>query len=375
MGASSKLKEYKNIFDEAKKANLETLSTWYSLFNMKEDPFSTDIKFEHFDFFVNQNEIVKSLIFDIGVASRNIPVMELLVGPLGSGKSTILSYVHHITNQLSQEDPSFNIKGNFMSVEQLLECDNSEEFENEQKLYGESRRQYDYFFFDDAHYNQISNTKKYFVKTALKLFSITPVHLQKIMEELDTKPNVFYVKPLTIKGAKDMLDRRITYSLFDTQTKITVEEIFDAESIKIMHKYCFGLPRLILKCASECLQCLAFNYKKDRAEISKHKVTADIAENSCRYVKCYHAYENYYDLSEHKMTILNKVIDKEKTPTEISSDLKKDRTTISRHLSELYDMGLVKLEIHGRESHYRATEPVRILREIKTLPKGVWENG
>ncbi|MCA2003857.1 MAG: hypothetical protein LDL06_03735, partial [Candidatus Nitrosotenuis sp.] len=146
MGASSKLKEYKNIFDEAKKANLETLSTWYSLFNMREDPFSADIKFEDFDFFVNQNEIVKSLIFDIGVASRNIPIMELLVGPSGSGKSTILSYIHHVTTQLSREDLNFNIKGNFMSVEELLENDDSEEYESEQKLFSESRKKYDYFF-------------------------------------------------------------------------------------------------------------------------------------------------------------------------------------------------------------------------------------
>lgn len=375
MGASSKLKEYKNIFDEAKKANLETLSTWYSLFNMREDPFSADIKFEDFDFFVNQNEIVKSLIFDIGVASRNIPIMELLVGPSGSGKSTILSYIHHVTTQLSREDLNFNIKGNFMSVEELLENDDSEEYESEQKLFSESRKKYDYFFFDDSNHHQISKIKEYFVKTKLKLFSTTPIHLLEIMQELDTKPNVFYVKPLTINDTKDMLDKRITYSLFDAKTTITVDEIFDDESIKIIHKYCFGLPKLILKCASACLQSLAFNYKKDRTEISRHKVIADIAEEACKYIKSYHAYRNYDDLSEHKMIIIDKVIDNEKTPTEISSDLKKDRTTISRHLSELHDLGLVKLETRGRESRYRATEPVRILREIRAMPKEVWKNG
>ncbi|MCA2003694.1 MAG: winged helix-turn-helix domain-containing protein, partial [Candidatus Nitrosotenuis sp.] len=230
-------------------------------------------------------------------------------------------------------------------------------------------------FFDDSNHHQISKIKEYFVKTKLKLFSTTPIHLLEIMQELDTKPNVFYVKPLTINDTKDMLDKRITYSLFDAKTTITVDEIFDDESIKIIHKYCFGLPKLILKCASACLQSLAFNYKKDRTEISRHKVIADIAEEACKYIKSYHAYRNYDDLSEHKMIIIDKVIDNEKTPTEISSDLKKDRTTISRHLSELHDLGLVKLETRGRESRYRATEPVRILREIRAMPKEVWKNG
>jgi predicted transcriptional regulator/energy-coupling factor transporter ATP-binding protein EcfA2 len=375
MDASSKFKEYKIIFNEAKKAKLETLSTWYSLFNLREDPFSADIKFEDFDFFVNQQEIVKSLIFDIGVAARNIPIMELLVGPPGSGKSTILSYIHYVTNRLSREDSSFNIKGNYVSVEELLEDDDSAEYESEQKLFSESRKNYNYFLFDDATHNHISRIKELFVHTQLKLFSTTPTNLLEIMQELDTKPNVFYVRPLTLKDAKEMLDRRITYSLFDVKTKITVDEIFDAESIKIMHKYCFGLPKLILKCASACLQSLAFNYKRDRTEISKHKVSVDIAEEACKSVKCYHAYRNYDELSEHKMVIINKIIDIEKTPTEISSDLKKDRTTISRHLSELHDLGLVKLETRGRESRYRATEAVRILKEIRAMPKEVWTNG
>lgn len=375
MSASSKLKEYKNILDEAKKTKLEILSTWYSLFNMREDPFSADIRLQDFNFFVNQDEIIKSLIFDIGVASRGIPVTELLVGPSGSGKSTILSYVHHVICQLSREDPDFNIRGNLMSIEQLLENNDSAESGNEQKIFIESRLMRDYFFFDDVDYNQISRIKEYFVKTKLKLFSTTPTHFLRIKQELDTKPNVFYVRPLTIKDTKDMLDRRVTYSLFDTNTEITVEEIFDTESIKIIHEYCFGLPKLILKCASACLQSLAINYRKDRTKISRHKVTIDVAEDACKYVKCYQAYKYYKDLNEHKMIIICEVIDTEKTPTEISSNLQKDRTTISRHLNELHGMGLVRLETHGRESRYRATEPVRILKEIMTMPKEVWKNG
>ena len=375
MNTTSKLKEYKNILDEAKKTKLEVLSTWYSLFNMREDPFSADIRFQDFDFFVNQNEIIKSLIFDIGVASRGIPVAELLVGPSGSGKSTILSYVHHVICQLSREDPNFNIKGDFMSTEQLLENNDSATSENEQKLFSESRRAHDYFFFDDAGYNQISRIREYFAKTKLKLYSTTPMHSFKIMQELDTKPNVFYVRPLTIKNTRDMLNKCITYSLFDSTVQITVEEIFDTESIKIIHEYCFGLPKLILKCASACLQYLALNYEQDRTKINKHKITAAIAEDACKRVQCYHAYSYYRDLNEHKMIIIDEVTDKEKTPTEISSNLQKDRTTISRHLNELHGMGLVGLETHGRESRYKATEPVRILKEIMAMPKGVWKNG
>lgn len=75
-------------------------------------------------------------------------------------------------------------------------------------------------------------------------------------------------------------------------------------------------------------------------------------------------------LSEMKKEVIKKVIFEEKTPTELSADMRKDRTTISRHLNELKESGLVKFDTHGRESVYVATLPVQILYENEHMIKG-----
>jgi len=103
-----------------------------------------------------------------------------------------------------------------------------------------------------------------------------------------------------------------------------------------------------------------------------NRITENMVEISCTKIKCIQAYQHYKTIGEHKSAILMQVIDKGKTPTEISSEIKKDRTTVSRHLSDLRELDLVELQPRGREAYYRATEPVKTLVEIGSMPKGRW---
>lgn len=371
---SENVKKLKNILDEAQKTPLETLSTWYSFFNMKEDPFSAEFQRNEPEYFVDQEQTVKAITFDIGVSKRGIPIIELLVGPSGSGKSSILYYLHSSLKQLSQEEPNYVFKGEFMSMDDLLDDESDEENlgDADQRWIKISPRKHDYFFFDDADSSQITSMMERFVNTNLKLFAINPKQLEEIQSKLSREPNILYIKPLQLHHVKNMLDIRIRKALVDINSKLHVEDIFDEEALKLMVKFCFGVPKLILRCASTSLESLRQNHIKDSTEIGKKKITKEIMELSCKKIKCYHAYKYYHELREHKYEILIRVIEKEKTPTEVSSEIQKDRTTVSRHLSEMKELGLVDQWQRGRESYYKATESVKILMEIDSLPKGVW---
>lgn len=368
-------KKLKNILDEAQKAPLDTLSTWYSFFNLKEDPFFVDFKRDGQEFFTDQEEVVKTITFDIGVSKRGIPMTELLVGPTGSGKSTILYYIHSSLKQLSQEESTYSVRGEFMSIDDLLEEDESEQEnidELNQKWIKFSAKKYDYFLFDDVESAQVPSMMRRFVNTNLKLFSVTPKEAEEIQRQLPREPNLVYVKPMQFNHAKELLDARMKKSLVNTNSKLKVENIFDTDALKLMVKFCFGVPKLILKCASICMEHLRQSHIKSRSDIGEMRITKEIMEFSCKKVKCYQAYAHFKDIRQHKYEILTRVIEKEKTPTEISSEIQKDRTTISRHLGELKEIGLVDQYTKGRESYYRATEPVKILLEIESLPKGMW---
>ncbi|MBM3910157.1 MAG: ArsR family transcriptional regulator [Thaumarchaeota archaeon] len=375
MSTTENVKKFKIILDEAKKAKLESLSTWYSFFKMREDPFSPNIPSDDLNFFVNQEEIVNSVIFDIGVAKRGIPLVSFIVGPMGSGKSSILTYINTAMKQLSKQDPAYRFKGEFRRVEEMYESDEETDDleEQPQKWVTDSVGRKDYYFFDDANPVQITNMMQNFVATNYKLFTVNPKHVKSALERLNVTPNIFYLRPLKIHDAKEMLNRRIKRALLDNETKFRIENIVEDSALKKMVKYCFGIPKLILKCASTSLQLLRQSHQEKRTDIGK--ITEELVELSCTRIKCIQAYNHYRIIGEHKSTILMKIIEKEKTPTEISSEIKKDRTTVSRHLSDLRELGLVEYYQRGRESYYGATEPVKILVEIDSMPKEKWPIG
>lgn len=368
MSAAENVKKFKDILDEAKNARLDSISAWYPLFNLREDPFSTNVPKDDVDLFVNQEDIVKSIIFDIGVSKRGIPIVSLLAGPVGSGKTSILSYINTTMKQLSKQD-EYRFNGRLESMNQLFEKDDDDE-ESLQRWINLSVEKYDYFFFDDASPIQVASMMQHFVKTNFKLFSIRPQNVEQAIDRLNTAPNVFYMKPMKVGEARNMLDRRIKRALLDQHSNLSVDSFFDYNAIKTMVKFCFGIPKLILKCASTSLHILRELNRVKMTDVNK--ITKELAEISCIRIKCHQAYNNYNSISGHKSVILMQIMDKAKTPTEISSEIKKDRTTVSRHLHELHELGLAEFSQRGRESYYCATEAVQTLVDVGSMPKDRW---
>lgn len=359
--------KFKNILDKAKKASAETPNTWYSVFKMRENPFTPDRIKDDIEYFVNQEEITKSIIFDIGVSARGVLPIELLVGPSGSGKSSILKYVHTMMNLLSKEGSKYHFKGNFISAKSLfIEIEETRPSKELHKLHLLQKEEYDYLFFDDATPNQILHLMNEFKNVSLKLFSISPKHLNSVRQQINQTPTIYTVNLLDFKNTKAMLEKRIKKSLTDKDS-ITLSNIFEDNALQLMFEYCFHIPKLVLECAITSLQILIDRYQKAPIEIGKHKVTKDIILSACKIIKCFQAYENYDKISNYQYAVLSKVIDKAKSPAEISFEIQKDRTTVFRHLKELKDQGLIESTQDGKESRYRITKPARIFMEIKSL--------
>jgi len=372
--ASYMLERYKSLIDDAKSAELETLSAWYSFFKMKKDPFLSAIPDGAIEFYVNQKQLIDSIIYLVGVASRGIPLTILIVGCTGSGKSATLMYLKNVLDELSQ-DPSekYQFNGLFLPGEDLFrlpdEIENSDgEFDEvteegvseDVQLYIKlCKRTLDYLFVDDAKPNQIKTILQKFTNTKLKLFAISSLYFEKIISEMAITPEIKFLKTVDFEDALSILSRRLRLFLPDTDDEITIFDLFERDVLKTIFDYCMGVPKLILECTSKSVELA--NQLKER------HISVATAIKACKIIKTYFAKENFEKVSKSKMEVLEYVMNGGKTPTELSSLLLKDRSTISRHLNDLKEMGLVTMHKRGRDSVYKITEPTKIRFELNII--------
>jgi len=371
------LERYKELLNSARSAELGALTVWYSLFRMREDPFSAQVSSEEIEYFVDRKDLVDSIVFDIGAASRGIPVVILVVGPFGSGKTAILQYIHSALKKLQEKYPDeYSVAGESLSAHSLFEKpeESEDEAEEVQLWVRNSKTDRNYLFVDDATPAYIKSVIQHFVRTRLKVFAISPLDYDEVYSILRVAPKTHFLHAFDIKAVEDMMDRRIKRALVN-ETELSVYDLFSEDALYIIHKYGMGVPYLILKCASTSLTLLRDTYAHkttpDFAE--SKKVDSEIATRACKINKCFQAFTRFGEVSQTKLLVLKQVIKGGKTPTEISSILGKNRTTVSRHLSDLREEGLVEFTTRGRESVYEACEPVKIRFEIENMPKGEWE--
>jgi len=353
-------KRYKEVLDRAKKAKLEILTTWF-YFQMKRDPFLTLIEKSATNHFVNREKIVEDIIFQIGVAARGIPSTILLVGPYGSGRTTIINYVKNILDALNESE-DYNLQGEVFSAEYLfgLPDEIDEEFDTQPwiKKAGVDR---DYLLIDDVKPNHIKTINREFVKSRLKLFSLSPLDLDEVLGSLNFTPKVIFLHPLSFDASIEMLKKRIQIALEKLDKKFPIEQLFKSEALRLIWECSMGVPLLVLQNCSKALELVA--------DFKTNIVTEDIANRACNISKSFRVKEGIKALTKTKIELVSKIIEKGNSPTELSSILQKDRTTISRQLNELKRQGLVETTYVGRESIYKATLPSRIAYELRRMPE------
>jgi predicted transcriptional regulator len=391
--ASENFDRYKTILDKARNEKLEVLNTWYSLFKLNEDPFAREIPDEQIEsYFIDRENIIENIIFDIGVASRGIPIIVLLVAPTGFGKSSLLRYIHHIITKIASTDTEkYSFKGEYMLAESLFDTKDSGGEGGEDSNDGDdnnndsvqswikiSKRIKDFILFDDANPNYIRTIINEFINTKLKLFAISPVDLEQALSIIQYEPKIYFLSEFNYNDSVRMLEQRLKMTIqIENKKNIKIYDLFDETAIKTIYDNSFGIPKLILECSSKALSLLKSIVigkasKSEQRQIDNNnnnkKVTSQIAIQACRQIKCQQAKKEYENLSNVRKEIIDKIIFKTRSATDIAAEIRKDRTTVSRYLNELKDLDLITFNTHGRETVYKATLPTQILYEMKLMP-------
>jgi len=369
---NKKINKYRDIIDNARSIDLRTLKTLNSILNLKENPFSLHTRVKIEEYFINREEIIESLIYELGIASRGIHRDSIIVSPIGFGKTTLIRYISFILSGLSEKKAkNYHFHGFVKSAKELFsKIDESEE--SLQLWVTKSKEVLDYIIIDDVSANHARTILREFTRTKLRVLVISPIDFQEIYGNMTLSPQIYYLNTFNLNEVIDMLDRRIRNVQIDQKMDRTIFELFDSSAIETIFKFTKGIPHLVIECARASLELLQSNMNFKQVGVSKDKfiVDSDIALQACRITGCFKAFTEYFGLGKAKKTILKEIMNIEKTPSEISEKLNKDRTTISRHLSDLKELGLIEYNHRGREILYQATIPSRILMEIDTIPDG-----
>ena len=396
--AGESFDRYKTILDKARNEKLEVLNTWYSLFKLKEDPFAREIPDEEIEsYFIDRENIIENIIFDIGVASREIPIIVLIVAPTGFGKSSLLKYIYHIITKIaSSNKEKYNFKGEYMSAPSLFDTEDDRSGGEAAEVEGESnddnyytnnkdnvqswikisKRIRDFILFDDANPNYIRTIIKEFTNTKLKLFAISPIDLEQALSIIQYEPKIYFLSEFNYNDSVRMLEQRLKMTIqTENKNNIKIYDLFDEPAIKTIYDNSFGIPKLILECSSKALSLLksivigkARISEQQQIDNNNKRVTSQIAIQACRQIKCQQAKKEYENLSDVRKEIIDKIIFKARSATDIAAEIRKDRTTVSRYLNELKDLDLITFNTQGRETLYKATLPTQILFEIEHLP-------
>jgi len=358
------LERYKKILEEASKTKLEAINIWYSLFKTGDDPFNQIVPVENTSYFVNQNKIIEEIIFDIGISKRNIPISIFLVSPTKGGKTSLFQYIKTVIKKVKQIE-NFDMQINIEYV------DLEEDPENQDSTYLyelSNKKNIDAVFFDNI--KRPSQIKSYAINLPnirMKAYAISPFILDESLEIIENLPKIYYIKKLNQKEIYQVLDERLNLNK-QNNSSFELKNLFFEEALTAIHKYSFGVPYLALRLASESFK---IQYEK-KLEFNKHnekrKITKDLVLLAAKRCGSYYALHNLEKLTSKKNELLTNIMKIGTTnPTQLSKLLNKDRTTISRHVSDFNNLNLLSYKIIGREAIFSLTEAVKIKLSIDKM--------
>jgi len=358
------MERYRKILEEASNTELEALNIWYSLFKTGEDPFTQTISIDNSTYFVNQEKIIEEIIFNIGISKRNIPINIFLVSPVKGGKTSIFHYINAVIRKLiftKEIDLQINIE--YVDINEDPDDPNSTHL-----IELTNKRDVDAVFFDNLERpSQIKAYSMNLPKIRFKAFAISPFMLDESLEIMENIPKTYFIKKLNYEEIYNVLDKRLNLHK-QNDSNYELKNLFLKEALIAIHKYSFGVPYLALRLASESFKIQYEKKLEFNKQNEKRKITKDVVLLAAKRCGSYFALHNLEKLSNTKKGILTEIMSIGKTnPTQLSKILKKDRTTISRHVSEFNNLNLISYKIVGREAIFSLREAVKIKMSIDMM--------
>jgi predicted dithiol-disulfide oxidoreductase (DUF899 family) len=103
----------------------------------------------------------------------------------------------------------------------------------------------------------------------------------------------------------NILEKWLEYVNATTDGAIKITDLFEAEALKIIYNYSFGIPLLILESCSKALWHLRNIIVHDIGNNTNLKVSSKLAMEACKATKCLHA-SQYTNLSDIKKEVIKK---------------------------------------------------------------------
>lgn len=344
---------------------------WFQYFRMKNDPTESEPVNSDFDAnLVDRQQEARTIGLILGSAAKGSSAIILLLGPVGSGRTSLVNFLLHLNEQASQE----KIRCHKVSLRELTMYKPDRIADYFEKNMAKDTK---LLILDDVEElgdKLLEALTTQVPRAVLKLVVTTPAHFLALRhrDELVSRWRMALVSPLTERDSLAFLKNIMTRAL---QRSSDYSSLFESDAVpRMICEYGMGIPGLTLNLLR---QCFLLAYQKDSPRLDKTTVL-EVARRG--------AYEvALKQIIEHKLTeklfevlftlyFMTSFVPGAQgaeggTANQLEEQLDMDRTTVAHYLSELYEMGVVTKQKRGKPVYYKVPEPVQAALELDCVKR------
>lgn len=351
------MREYKKTIDKALNVDPQTLQMTL-LKGQAINPFSSDISFKE-DLFVNREEIIDRILFEIGLGKHKIYAKNIFVtSPTGTGKTSLLKKLYKILNDLSKENKKYHFK------KALFRNDLYDEIEGEDEISYLRINQfednnYDIVFFIENSGEQILDILKRFQRSTIKVFEVTVIDWKRYNQnfiEISQIFDVIKLEDLSNEHIENSIDLRLKHFNLD-KNKLLNEGV-----IKFLQKSCLNNIGLILSVLNNTFHLIL---KENREIITLNSIKAIMKYEDIPNLK--KKYEQLSSIKKEIISCLYANLNRPMNSKLMSKNINRNWANISGYMKNLSDDNfLLRIKV-GKNVEYKLNRLTLYIVESKIM--------
>jgi DNA-binding MarR family transcriptional regulator len=356
------MEPYKNLIDKALRKDPKKLIL-KRLKEKKVNPFIPNLEFK-FDLFVNREEIIKKIIYEIALGKHDLYKKNIFItGQTGTGKTYLLKYLHELLEKLSQEGNKYFFKKEIFDVNRLYETPDNDNEESPMRYVSYKNKNFNVVIFHSGSGKQISDLIGKFKNTIIKIFEISPLDWKKNSVDLKNRSELFELiklENLSNKSIIEIIEKRLDFHNIDKNVQ---NDLISDVVLDFTINFCFNNIKLILYIFAEAFNLIV---KENVNKITKKKIHDILKSKKIRFLR-----KDYLNLSSIKKEILKELyLNKSLNSKRMANNLDRNWTNISGYMKRLSERGYLKREKIGKKVKYDLNKIIlpiidnEILKEI-----------
>jgi len=331
--------DFTEIFKQAKADKLIGINNW-GIYNLENAPdaIPSEKMIEREGLFYSKEKF-KAILYQVALAQKKVKSRILLTSYYGSGKTSILSYIHKITSEQSR------LKGAFVSGSTDLDQDD---------------KSLQYLCIDDV---ELPRMKEFLDNSQIPciLMSINCMVMESkefiiksmfISDQQEITKKLIFLDQWSSQDLMDLVDARLA-SLSLGEEPLKTIDLFSAETFHTLCSLVNHSPKALLQLITIIM--------RETYQINEHKIQI-IPDEYLNDIFERHGLETFLKIKEKKLTLSDKKIEILKkiefdkiNPSAITSEIQKTKANTSEHLHGLRDLRLLEFEQKGKRRFYYQT--------------------